>query len=596
MDIHAYCGWTVVLLCFFKFTQCQLTIPVAQTKGNDTTCLKTTPITPCQTLKYVLHYVLTSNETAVDITFVEDYRYLVFQPLQIHTNLALKLRFFSKLPESNVNLTCATGHANRIFDVYGPNLMLEFHNITFANCKLLNVSVYVSVNVPVISVNDTKKVLLYSCVFQDNLCGAFYAINSDIYIEYSLFQRNSITEKMLLVPTPYNLSTFSGGVGLLFQNERRNTSVSVVHTRFLHNRVHVDDSKYYIASLKEKNFVKNGGAMHVTFIDKSTFWTKITITSCYFEGNNATRGGALLIELFGKSSYSKYNDFRFSSGKSLATKSSYIEILIESTQFLSNYGSQAGGAFLLSTLDYWAKTGLTMVDTVFQENLSKSGGAIYILLQSPYKSKEIKKIFLFKRVQVIENKGFVASSVKIASHIFSPRTMCQVPIFEDCSFINNTNPSLNGYAYLASFIVDRVNILFNGTNKFIGNHDFGAVYLSNANIEVHGTLHFLSNIGLQGGAISMQNSQIVVHPRSDLLFQDNYAVLGGGAINVVTNTVYHIGVIRNPFCFLIYSEYRNVHPNQWNVSIGWYRLINRHPFEAGNYFLFTCLPNLITYK
>ena len=591
MDIHAYCGWTVVLLCFFKFTQCQLTIPVAQTKGSDTTCLKTTPITPCQTLKYVLHYVLSSNESAVDITFVEDYRYLVFQPLQIHTNLALKLRFFSKLPERNINLTCATGHANRIFDVYGPNLMLEFYNITFANCKLLNVSV----NVPVVSVNDTKKVSLYSCVFQDNSCGAFYAINSDIYIEYSLFQRNSIIEKMPQLPPPYNVSTFSGGVGLLFQNERRNTSVSVVHTRFLHNRVHVDDSKYYIASPKEQNFVRNGGAMHVTFIDKSTFWTKITITSCYFEGNNATRGGALLIELFGKSSYSKYNGFCFSPGKSLATKSSYIEILIESTQFLSNYGSQAGGAFLLSTLDYLAKTGLTMVDTIFQENLSKSGGAIYILLQSPYKSKEIQKIFLFKRVQVIGNKGFVASSVKIASHIFSPRTMCQVPTFEDCSFINNKNPSLNGYAYLASFIVDRVNILFNGTNKFIGNRDFGAVYLSNANIEVHGKLHFLNNSGLQGGAISMQNSQIVVHPGSDLLFQDNYAVLGGGAINVATNTVYHIGVIRNPFCFLIYSEYRNVHPNQWNVSIGWYRLIDIPLRPVITSYSHVCL-TLITYK
>ena len=542
MDIHAYCSWTVALLCFLKFTQCQLTIPVAQTNGNDTTCLKTTPITPCQTLKYVLHYVLSSNESAVDITFVEDYRYLVFQPLQIHTNLALKLRFFSKLPESKyVNLTCATGHANRIFDVYGPNLMLEFHNITFANCKPLNVSV----NVPVISVNDTKKVSLYSCVFQDNLCGAFYAINSDIYIAYSLFQRNSITEKMLQIPTPYNLSTFSGGVGLLFQNERRNTSVSVVHTRFLHNRVHVDDSKYYIASPKEQNFVRNGGAMHVTFIDKSTFWTKITIRSCYFEGNNATFGGALLIELFGTSLH--------------------IEILIESTQFLSNYGSQAGGAFLLSMWDYSAKTELTMVDTVLQENLSKSGGAIYIFLQSLYNSREIQEIFLFKRVQVIGNKGSVASSVKIASHIFGPRAMCQVPVFEDCSFINNTNPSLNGYAYLASFIVDRVNIIFKGTNRFIGNSFFGAVYLSNSNIGVYGKLHFRGNVGLQGGGISMQNSQIVVHPGSDLLFQDNYAAFKGGAINVVTNTVYHIGVIRNPFCFLIYSE--NVHPNQWNVSI-----------------------------
>lgn len=556
MDIHTYCGWSVVLLCLLKCTQSQLTIPVAQTNGNDTTCLKNTPITPCQTLKYVLHYVLTSNKTAVDVTFVEDYRYLVSQPLQIHTNLALKLRFFSKLPKSDVNLTCSAGHANRIFDVYGPNLLLEFHNITFANCKEEGSGDFM----PVISVNHTKKVSLYSCTFQENLCGAFFAINSDIHIEYSLFQRNSISEGML--STSHDVSAFSGGVGLLFQNERRNMSVSVVHTTFLHNRVHVDDSKYYVASRKEQNSVKNGGAMHVTFIDNSTFFTTITITSCYFEGNNATFGGALLIELF--------------------DISSNIEILVESTQFLSNYGSQAGGAFLLSMWDDSAKTELAMIDTVFQENFSKSAGAIYIFFQSRYSSREIHEVFLFKRVRVIGNKGPVASSVKIASHIFGPRSMCQVPVFEDCSFINNRNPTLNGYAYLASFIVDHVNVIFNGTNRFIGNSFFGAVYLSNSNIHVYGKLDFRRNVGLQGGAISMQNSQIVVHPGSELLFQDNYAALGGGAINVVTNTVYHIGVIRNPFCFLIYSD--NVPPDQWEVSI-------KIAYEAGK-FLFTCLINI----
>ena len=539
MNIHACYGWTVALLCFLmiKCAQSELTISVAQTNGNDTTCLKNTSITPCQTLKYVLHYVLTSNQTAVDVAFVQDYQYLVSQPLQIRTNLPLKLRFFSELPGSHVNLTCS-GDAHRMFDVYGPNLTLEFHNITFSNCKQGSDDLK-----PVISVSDTKKVSLYSCTFQDNLCGAFFAMNSDIHIEYSLFQRNSINE----TNTSHNISTFSGGVGLLFKNERRNMSVSVVHTTFLHNRVHVDDRRYYVTGGKETNSVKNGGAMHLTFIDKSTFLTTIAITSCYFEGNNATFGGALLIELF--------------------SQSSCIEIFIESTQFLSNYGSQAGGAFLLSMWNYSAKTRLTMVDTVFQENFSNSGGAVYIFLQSQYNSKEVQEILLFKRVRVIGNKGPVASSVKIASHIFGPRSMCQVPVFEDCTFINNTNPNIKGYAYLASFIVDRVNIIFNGTNRFIGNSFFGAVYLSNSNIQVHGKLHFQSNIGLQGGAISMLNSQMVLHPGSDLLFQDNYAQFGGGAIYVVTSTVYHIGVAGNQFCFLVYSDYRKFPPDQWDVSI-----------------------------
>lgn len=544
MKIRTYCCLIVIviLLYFLKYTRSHLAIQIAQTSGNDTKCLKNQhPITPCRTLKYVLQYALASNETSVNIIFVEDYRFSSIQPLQIHTNESQML-IFSKLPDyvppvTDISLNCSLD-AHGIFDVYGPNLILEFHNIIFANCGQGNEDV-----MPVILANYTKKVSFYSCIFRDNVCGAFFAINTDIHIEYSRFQRNSVER-------PYNksndVSAFSGGVGILFQNERRNMSVNVFHTIFIDNRVHVDDSKYYVAQ-KQKNAVENGGAMHVTFIDKSTFWTTINITSCYFESNKATFGGALLIELFGTTLYNK--------------------IYISSTHFIRNYGSQAGGAFLLSLWGFSAKTELTMVDSVFQENWSKSGGAIYVILQSTYSSPhENKEILLFKRLNVSRNAGPAASSVKIVSHLFGPRSVDQVPIFENCSFMNNTNGVLNGYAQLASFIVDRVNIVFHGTNTFSGNTVFGAVYFGNSYIHVYGKLHFLGNVGLQGGAISMQNSQIVVHPGSELLFQDNYATFGGGAIDVVTNGVYHVGVINNQFCFLVYSKHDKI-PNEWNVSI-----------------------------
>ncbi|CAB3994560.1 Hypothetical predicted protein [Paramuricea clavata] len=528
-----------------KFTRSHLAIPIAQTSGNDTKCLKNQHrITPCRTLKYALQYTLASNETSVNIIFVEDYRFSRIQPLQIHTNENQTL-IFSKLPDyvpplTDINLNCSRD-AHGIFDVYGPNLILEFHNIIFANCGQGNEDV-----MPVILAKYTKKVSFYSCIFRDNVCGAFFAINTDIHIEYSRFQNNSFHSSERLYKKSNDVSAFSGGVGILFQYERRNMSVNVFYTIFIDNRVHVDDSKYYVAR-KPENAVENGGAMHVTFINKSTFWTTINITSCYFESNKATFGGALLIELFGTTLYNK--------------------IFISSTHFIRNYGSQAGGAFLLSLWGFSAKTELTMVDSVFFENWSKSGGAIYVILQSNYSlPHENKEILLFKRLNVSRNAGPAASSVKIVSHLFGPRSVDQVPIFENCSFMNNTNGVLNGYAQLASFIMDRVNIEFHGTNTFSGNTVFGAVYFSNSYIHVYGKLHFLGNVGLQGGAISMQNSQIVVHPGSELLFQDNYATFGGGAIDVVTNGVYHVGVINNQFCFLVYSEHDKI-PNEWKVTI-----------------------------
>ncbi|XP_028404441.1 uncharacterized protein LOC114527054 [Dendronephthya gigantea] len=545
MGIRWYCLLLTITFCdLIQRSECHLSITVAPTNGNNTKCLSNNFTTPCRTLKFALNYVLGSVETSVDI-HIEESQYLIDEPLQIHTdeNRSLLLRLFSKQP--TIRFTC-TDVARRIFNVFGRNLFLEFYNITFENCGRNAWAKYAEV-MPAITVTDTNKVSFYSCAFQDNNCSALFVENSNVHIEYCRFVRN--TNKFIYSKHLFrsNMSAFSGGIGILFPNgSRKNMSVNVFHTTFINNSVHADGSKYYVAH-KQENAVKNGGAIHVTFIDKSSSWTTINITSCRFEGNNATFGGALLIELFGATLYN--------------------EIFISSNQFIRNYGAQAGGAFLLSFWDYSAKTRLKMVNSLFEENLSKSGSAIYVFLQSYYSSpQESEEILLFKYLNIARNSGPVGSAVKIASHLYGPRSSNQIPVFENCLFINNINSALNGYAYLPSFIIDRVNIVLNGSNTFIGNSFFGAAYFSNSLIQVYGKLHFLRNMGLQGGAISSQNSQIVVHPGSDLLFQDNFASFGGGAINVVTNVAYHVGVKNNPFCFLVYSNMA-ISPNEWNVNI-----------------------------
>ena len=540
MQIRVYCWFTIhfLFLSHVKIACSHLTIEIAPSDGNDTTCLKHLPRTPCRTLKFVLQYILVaSNESSVDIDFIED-GYDINELLKVHTQESriLHLRLFSRLPR--VTLTC-TNNSQRIFDVFGPNLRLEFQNITFEKCGHSNSSV-----VPAIAVNDTNKVSFHSCIFQDNWSGAFFALNSDVHIENSIFQRNFAQRVYNNHSFKSIMSAFSGGVGILFQNERRMMSINVFKTRFIQNRVRDDQSEYYVAQ-KLENAVISGGAMHVTFSNKSKCWTTINVAFCHFESNVATFGGGLLIELFG---YTLHN-----------------KISISSTLFTNNSASQAGGAFLLSLWDFSAKTELTMADTILQENWSRSGSAMYVFLQSQFSAPQTREeILLFKRLRVVSNSGPAGSAVKIVSHLFGPRSMRQIPIFEDCIFLKNTNPPLNGYAYLAAFILDRINVVFNGTNMFIGNVQFGAAFFSNSYVKVYGKLHFVGNIGLQGGALSMQDSQIVLHPGSNLLFQDNYATFAGGAINVVTNVIYHVGVMKNPTCFLVYSEDKN--PSEWNVS------------------------------
>lgn len=537
---------TVILLYFIQCALCHLKIPVAQTKGNDATCLQGFPITPCRTLKYVLQYVLASNETSVDIDFIEDYQFSKLQPLQILTedDKPLNLRMYAKLSTnpasvSKIKLTCSDG-AHGIFYVHGAKLSLEYHNITFSNCGRGNEEAIM----PLIVANETKRVSFHFCIFQDNECGAFYAVNTNINIENSIFRRNSIA-KISNTSTfnSNNMNSFSAGVGALFQHERRAMSVNVFQTIFVQNHVHVDYSKHFVDRTPE-NVVSRGGAMRVTFINKSTYWTKINITLCHFESNEATFGGALLIELFGTAAKNK--------------------ITISSSTFIANKGSQEGGGFLFAMRDYSAKTILTMTDCILQENFSKSGSAVCVSLQSRHSLRhEKKEVLLFRRLQIARNVGIVASGVRIGSPIFGPRPLDQITVFEDCLFINNSSPI--GFALLGSLVVDRVNLIFNGTNQFIRNVFFGAVYFSNSKIHVFGKLQFRANVGLVGGAVLMKNSQIVVHPGSDILFQDNFARLNGGAVSVSTDAADDIPAVNNLFCFLVHSE--TVNPSEWNVSV-----------------------------
>ena len=205
-----------------------------------------------------------------------------------------------------------------------------------------------------------------------------------------------------------------------------------------------------------------------------------------------------------------------------------------------------------------------MTDVFVEENLSRSGSGVYIFLKNSVSDVSEKQEFLFRRVHIHNNKGPTGSGIKIVSPIFGRQSIAAIPVFENCSFKGNVVLPYNKYGFMASFLVDRVDIIFNGTNIFQGNGYFGAAHFSNSMVHVHGKLDFIGNIGETGGALLLVNSQIMLYPETQIRFLGNQASMYGGAIYVISNAIYRVAVKNNPECFITYSK-KNVSPKNWNV-------------------------------
>lgn len=536
--------WLPLLYFFNNGCSEHIFIHISQQNGNDTLkCLwnGTSPRSnctlSCRSLDYALKHVIESNETDVDI-IMKDVVYWTNETVRINISqdrIILNLSISST--HENFSMRCCN-ESSGLFDINGPNLGLEFRHITFEMCgrhKTL---------APAIMINDTLMVSFYSCTFLDNLSAGLFTIDTAVFIRNCTFANNSVHNKSCSGDMCDISYAIGGAIGFLFEREKRNMSVDISESNFINNSVYVDNETYYVAEKRPKGVSNRGGAVHITYGGNSALQSRVNIQKCQFEGNRATLGGALHIEIFEMS------------------MNHIIEI--SECNFSRNYGSQVGGAFIMSLWDHSAKTSLRVTDVFVEENLSRSGSGVYIFLKNSVSDVSEKQEFLFRRVHIHNNKGPTGSGIKIVSPIFGRQSIAAIPVFENCSFKGNVVLPYNKYGFMASFLVDRVDIIFNGTNIFQGNGYFGAAHFSNSMVHVHGKLDFIGNIGETGGALLLVNSQIMLYPETQIRFLGNQASMYGGAIYVISNAIYRVAVKNNPECFITYSK-KNVSPKNWNV-------------------------------
>ena len=116
------------------------------------------------------------------------------------------------------------------------------------------------------------------------------------------------------------------------------------------------------------------------------------------------------------------------------------------------------------------------------------------------------------------------------------------------------------------FTSQRVNVKFKGRNVFARNNGGGAAGFQDCVINVHGQLVFTNNTGLNGGAVLLELSQIILYPESELMFLGNEAKGAGGAICVWEQIMEELMQWYNPNCFLTYSE-ANLPSSEWKVRV-----------------------------
>ena len=218
-----------------------------------------------------------------------------------------------------------------------------------------------------------------------------------------------------------------------------------------------------------------------------------------------------------------------------------------SVQFINNSVNQSGGAII-------SENSVTIADNaqvVFQGNHAKHlGGAIGSDLhvsvagsvQFISNSADHGGAIISKGTVTIEKNShviFQGNHAKTFGGAISSSQLAHVNISGSVKFINNS--ASQGGAIMCG---DTVTIDNNAQVIFQGNHAdrLGGAIVVLTNIVLAGSVQFISNTALLGGAISMLPGYLTVANNAKVDFQGNHAYHVGGAIHSNSDIVVNYGI------------------------------------------------------
>ncbi len=255
----------------------------------------------------------------------------------------------------------------------------------------------------------------------------------------------------------------------------------------------------------------------------------VVVKESMFNTNHGTRGGGALISLFTgvRNTHVIFDGCHFEKSAVAFFNDIRLPQAIAYTPYPPN-----------------RNTTISILNSNFTNNVAQGLNSTLILFSNYYSAvnhiSEVVHIYIDK-CNFKENRAFVGSAMIIYERKFNGLDVGMQVSIKDTDFINNEIINADQDAIVTisqsagTIDIRNVNLTFSGNCSFINNLGTG-IRAESSVIGVNGSVTFLRNIGIYGGALYLvEYSYLIMNSNSSVYFIENEARIEGGAVYVNEN-------------------------------------------------------------
>lgn len=484
-----------------------------------------------------------TNLNSLDITGMPGITAIVC----IAGNAGIILRDVDKLSLQNINLTsCGHVEFDRAQAIYYSSAMTIYHCGKVKIEKLV-IERSTGVGLKIIG-HQGSKINVSLATFKENQLQQKQSTNFPVQGGGGVFIQ---IEKLSNRPYAYSSTTLFQFHDCIFENNTANNS-------------HYDHIYTDVLGKVNEGFGRGGG-MYALFNVGGLTNVTVSLIECKFIANNAFLGGGLSIKIY-----------------SNKKRTSNIRIIITDSVFEQNGCNEhragfGGGAHLTLHTSLHAGSCISgshysLKNVVFKGNCAEIGGGVYHY--SNRQEVQDSNDMILKNCTFQENKAHMGSAVMMPPDVNRRLSGgCSITFtFLNCQFFGNTvyfNSPVHGQttAGVGTVYISTYDVNFEGYNRF-DNNSGSALYIIDSIIDFEkSNACFRNNTGLQGGAVALIGSSIMILGRKSYEFVNNTAQYKGGAVYV--SLIDNLQFIGSKECFFQYidSEGPDILASEWKENV-----------------------------
>jgi hypothetical protein len=400
-----------------------------------------------------------------------------------------------------------------------------------------------------------------------------------INVSSATFKENQLQQKQRSTFSPP--PTVRGGGGVFIELEKlsnRSYYYSTTTTSFqFHdcifenntaNNSHYDHIYTDILGEVNKGFGRGGG-MYALFNVSDLTNVNVSFFDCQFIANNAFLGGGLSVKI--------YTNHRWTSNIHITIKDS----VFEQNGCNKHRAGFGGGAHLtlhtpLHPDSCISGSHYSLKNVTFKGNCAELGGGVYHF-SNRQNAKNIKDSnhMTFQNCTFQENKAHMGSAIMMPPDVdrrLSRSGYSMTLTFFNCQFLDNI-VSFNSPVHsqitvgVGTVYISTYDINFEGYNRF-DNNSGSALYVIDSIIDFQkSNARFSKNTGLQGGAVALIGSSMMILGRKSYEFVNNTAQYKGGAVYV--SLIDNLQFIGSQDCFFQYidGEGCDILSSEWKANV-----------------------------